>query len=259
MRLKIRMSGSVIATLFVIASCSSSLGDVWPVYYRPPRRVQVVGPFLHAASGMTFPEEVADFRRDSVHQLDEEFLGIRVTYAHKTESDPVSISVLVHPAIFVHPAFPLTWTSDVPEQEKREILDNLAVSVFRNEWEYLPFIKTTGHPEMIGEAPITISQLDSTYVGRQATFEYEDVSWWGRRRLMQSELFIFPFIRDHWIVKYWTTHLKGADCSAEFERFLGNLEWELMTPNTRVNLTPAISAHPTLFVPTSRCRLRARR
>jgi len=30
-------------------------------------------------------------------------------------------------------------------------------------------------------------------------------------------------------------------------------------PNTRVNLTPAISAPPTSFVPTSRCRLRARR
>jgi hypothetical protein len=32
-----------------------------------------------------------------------------------------------------------------------------------------------------------------------------------------------------------------------------------MPSNTPLNLTPAISAHPTPFVPTSRCRLAARR
>jgi uncharacterized protein YigA (DUF484 family) len=80
---------------------------------------------------------------------------------------------------------------------------------------------------LIQERKVSLQQGTATYLGRMATFEYEEV-FTGQRQLLRSHLYLFCFVGDKWVIKYRFTHPRFFDATKELDEFMKNLSWTLI-------------------------------
>src|SRR5512135_3255623 len=63
-----------------------------------PGPIEVPGIYVNAASGMTFPPAVGEFKRSGIYRFDRDERDVGVDYNHLTESSGIAASVYIYPA-----------------------------------------------------------------------------------------------------------------------------------------------------------------
>jgi hypothetical protein len=183
-----------------------------------PEVFKADGDYTHAASGMTFPPRVGNFKRNNLIHYDTKNLDMSAGYELVTVTGTVAATVYVYPApslIFIgSPPHVVAAARDLSAQNefdarKREVM------------HFRPGVI------LIQERKVSLQQGTATYLGRMATFEYEEV-FTGQRQLLRSHLYLFCFVGDKWVIKYRFTHPRFFDATKELDEFMKNLSWTLI-------------------------------
>jgi len=185
-----------------------------------PEIVKLQGTYTHPASGMTFPARIGDFERSAVLRKDTQGDHVSARY------DLISLAVSVSVAVDIYPA-PHFDTAGLPPEMVAAARENLS----QREFEFRRRETMSSHPGtvLIQEGEVSLPQKDNPYLGRMAVFEYEDM-FARQLQPLRSQLYLFCFAGNDWIIKYQFTYPRNADAMYEIENFMMNLPWTLKQP-----------------------------
>jgi hypothetical protein len=169
--------------------------------------------YVHAASYMTFPPAVGEFRRVDVRQYDDSGLDVSVGYNAGGAADGIAATVYVYPAppivsvgspTSVIAAARSTSTEQEFKTRQREIMG--------------------AHPDakMLSEGDATLRQGSESYVRRKAAFAFEQ-GFARKQQRVGSELYVFGFVGGEWIVKYRFTYPIDLDAANRIATFMRDL------------------------------------
>ena len=197
----------------VLFGCST----MRPKHLARPEVISAEGNFTHAASGMTFPHSVGDFQRSKVLRYDTENLDMSAGY------DLITVMGSVAATIYVYPA-PSLISIGSPPNVVAAARDRLAQNEFEARKREVMHFRPGAL--LIEEREVSLQQGNATYLGKMATFEYEEV-FAGQRQLLRSHLYFFCFAGGKWVIKYRFTHPRFFDATKEIDEFMKNLLWTL--------------------------------
>jgi len=203
--------------IFIIAIVLSGCPAARTKPLAQPEAVAIQGVYTHPASGMTFPTSIGDFERSAVLLKDTRGHYVNARY------DLLSMAVSVAVDIDLYPA-PHLDTVGLPSAMVGIARENLS----QQEFESRRREAMSSRPDavLVQEREITLPQSNNPFAGKMALFEYEDV-FSRQRQLLRSQLYLFCFAGDAWIIKYQFIYPKNADASQEIENFMMNLPWTL--------------------------------
>jgi len=191
----------------VLAACSST-----PQHLAKPETIPANGPYTHAASGMSFPPAVGEFRRISLLRYDSATRDVSADYFMPDPSGGIAATVFVDPA---PPLVPVGSPADLPaaraiscesevDRRKREIL-NLHPSA-----------------QVLQERSVSIVQGGAPHRGKAAEFEY-DGTFGGQRQTVHAEVYLFCYVGKGWALEYRFTTPKTYDAGSRIAAFIKNL------------------------------------
>ncbi|HVU16425.1 MAG TPA: hypothetical protein VHD32_05850 [Candidatus Didemnitutus sp.] len=169
----------------------------------------------HPASGMRFPERVADFQRENFSQTGRKGLNFQCDYRL---SGP---GALVLATVTMYPAPSATGATEGIIHEARP---GLAESEYQLEVKQI----LAGHPNTVvsDEKEFALAQGMQKHVGRMAEFQYSDTIE-GRFQPVVSRLYLFNNVDEKWAVRFRITFPKGATADRVISEFLSSLHWSL--------------------------------
>lgn len=175
-----------------------------------PEPIPVKGTYVHAASGMTFPTAVADFRRTNIYKFDVQALDVGVNY------DLTGLTGRILISVYVYPAPPLAAGGD---------LQAARAAACRREFDLRAREIVTFHPgaRMIQTRVVPARSGEPT-PGRMGTFAFDHVSD-GERVALHSELYIFCFVGGGWAFEYRVTHQQSFAAAPLVAAFIDQLKW----------------------------------
>ena len=193
----------------VLVACSST-----PQHLAKPETIPATGAYTHAASGMSFPTAVGDFRRISLLRYDSAARDVSADYFMPDPSGGIAATVFVDPA---PPLVPVGSPADLPaaraiscesevDRRKREIL-NLHPSA-----------------QLLQERSVSLVQGGAPHRGKAAEFEY-DGTFGGQRQAVHAEVYLFCYVGKGWALEYRFTTPKTYDAGGRIAAFMKSLSW----------------------------------
>ena len=214
--------GSAVLILWILAGCQtqparapapappSGSAAQAAVILRPPDHS-----IVHPASGMRFPESVAEFRRGDFTQSPNGGLLFTCDYRLSGPGAPVTATVTLYPA-----------PSATAEHEGliREARPGLADAEYQMEVKKI----LNDHPQttVVAEHEYALAQGVSRHVGRFVEFEYPDHVA-GKLQNLTTRLYLFNNVDETWAVKFRFTYPHGAPADKVVTDFLAELRWSL--------------------------------
>jgi len=176
-----------------------------------PQADVVEGAYTHVGSGMTFPITAGDFRRVTVHKLDDEGLEIGAEYAFAQPQGSTFATVYVYPAVAVADvgAPPGTVSGD-------------GAMLAKKEFEKRKLAILDAHPgtRLISESNVAATNWGYIRLGRIATFEYEDTA---TGQMLRSDLWVYHFFSVRWALRYLITSPKTVDTTGFLANFMAGV------------------------------------
>jgi hypothetical protein len=193
----------------VLAACSSA-----PRPLARPETIAVNGAYTHAASGMSFPTAVGDFRRVTLLRYDSAARNVSAYYFMPAPSGGIAATVYVDPA---PPMVPAASPADVPTA--RAISCESEVDRRKREIYNL-------HPsaQLLQERNVSLVQAGASHRGKVAEFEY-DGDFGGQRQAVHAEVYLFCYVGSHWALEYRFTTPKTFDAGSRIAGFMKGLSW----------------------------------
>jgi hypothetical protein len=169
----------------------------------------------HPASGMRFPERVADFQRVSFTQSGGKGLIFNCDYRLSGPGALVLATVTLYPA---------PSATGATEGLIREVRPGLADSEYQLEVKRI----LASHPNTVvsEEREMALAQGLQKHIGRYVEFEYSDTIE-GRFQPVVSRLYLFNNVDEKWAVRFRITFPKGATAEKVIAEFLTALHWSL--------------------------------
>ncbi|HEY4300685.1 MAG TPA: hypothetical protein VGM73_07425 [Candidatus Didemnitutus sp.] len=169
----------------------------------------------HPASGMRFPERVAEFERVDFKQSSGKGLIFTCDYRLSGPGALVLATVTLYPA---------PSASGATEGLIREARPGLADSEYQLEVKRI----LASHPNTVvsEEKEIALAQGLQKHVGRYVEFEYSDTIE-SRFQPVVSRLYLFNNVDEKWAVRFRLTFPKGAIAEKVITEFLSALHWSL--------------------------------
>jgi hypothetical protein len=197
-----------------------------------PGEVAVQGRYVHAGSGMAFPTEGtaagSRFVRVTVTQFDDKGRDVSANYDVPTPSGRMRISAYVYP---VPLAFNLLSPNPAAESAARDLDPMLRNTICQQEVGRRETELITLHPEaeLIREDTIAAPHGKTMVPGTVAVYETNDFvnNTPGRVR---SELYIFCYVQDLWVVKYRVTPVQDKTSEAVLADFMRQVPWASDVP-----------------------------
>jgi hypothetical protein len=221
------------AAILLLTGCvaKSPPGTAAPVLPQPGI-VQAEGPYRHAGSGLVFPvtgtAAGAAFARTRITQFDDKGGDVGGNYDLYMPSGRMLVSTYVYPV-------PLGFRLSAPAGADKSIVQ-LTEVMLRNEL----CLKELGlreqevfdtHPEarLLSEGEIRPPHGEAGVPGKVAVFETDDFIN-KRPGPVRSELYLFCYVGDLWIVKYRATPVRDAASEAILAAFMSQVPWGPTTP-----------------------------
>jgi hypothetical protein len=183
-----------------------------------PEIIKAEDTYTHAASGMIFPLTIGDFKRSKVIRYDAEGLDMSAGYDSATAAGPLSATVYVYPA---QSLVSIESPPDVIVAARNRLAQNEFEARKREIMQFRPGVV------MIEERDVSLQQGNTSYSGRMATFEYQEM-FAGQRQLLHSHLYVYCYVGGKWVIKYRFTHPRFFDATKEMNEFMKNLSWTLI-------------------------------
>jgi hypothetical protein len=175
-----------------------------------PELIAVDGSYTHEGSNLTLPASYGEFRRTSLRRYDTKALDVSAGYDLVVATDQIAATVYVYPAPSI--------TSILSPPEVIALARSLAANQeFQDRKQEI--IRAHPSARLLSERDVP-PPLDSIpLMGRVATFEFEDV-FAGQSQELRSDLYLFSYVADKWIVKYRFTYATSSDASKRIEDFI---------------------------------------
>ncbi|OWJ64270.1 hypothetical protein [Inquilinus limosus] len=197
-----------------------------------PGEVAVQGRYVHAGSGLAFPAGGAAagtrFTRVTVTQFDTKGLDVSANYDVPTPSGRMRISAYVYP---VPLAFNLVSPTPAADSTAQDLDSGLRNTVCQQEVGRRETELTTLHPEaeLIREDTVAAPHGETKVPGTVAIYETSDFINSTPKRV-RSELYIFCYVQDRWIVKYRVTPVQDRTSEAILADFMKQVPWTTRPP-----------------------------
>jgi hypothetical protein len=182
--------------LIMLTGCSGPS----PQYLTRPEAISVSGPYVHQASGFSFPVIAGEFVRGSVQKYDAQGQDISVAY------NLTDRSRLIAATIYVYPSPPIISIGS-PPSVIQTVRSHLCNQEFNTRMQEI----MAAHPNA---RPVDTSGQPASTAEHFSLFEYEEVFANVRQPLL-SELELSCHVNDKWTVKYRITYPR--DLSVEYE------------------------------------------
>ncbi|WP_343716500.1 hypothetical protein [Inquilinus sp.] len=219
--------------LLVLAGCAKpKASDGTTPILSKPGEVTAEGRYVHGGSGMVFPTEGmaagARFVRITITQFDDKGGDVSANYDVPTPSGRMRISAYVYP---VPLAFRLLSPTAAADSTVRDLDSGLRDTVCQQEVGRRETELTTLHPEakLVREDTVAAPSGEAKVPGTVAVYETSDFinNTPGRVR---SDLYIFCYVRDLWIVKYRVTPVQDRTSEAILADFMKQVPWTPRRP-----------------------------
>lgn len=173
-----------------------------------PVPIEASGDYAHTASGMILPPSVAGFRRVGVYRYDAAARDVSANYHLDLASGRVLASAYVYP---MPPAGGAT-REDACRQE------------FALRQGELTGVRRGAR--LLAEGAAAPPKGFAGIPGYRAAYGIEG-SIGGQPRLLRTELHVFCFVAERWIIKYRFTGPEAPDTARAIETFATSLRWTL--------------------------------
>lgn len=183
-----------------------------------PVPIEAEESYVHEASGMAFPLEVAMFRRDGVTRYDAQGLDVGAAYAARTEAGAVAASVFVYPAPSVAS---LGSPAGVAEGARAALCGQQFEGARADVARSLPDAR------LVVEEEVAAPHGEPLAFGRMAVFETVAA---GQRPGLRATLRLYCPWASPWAVKYRVTGPDAALAAAPAEAFMTALPWPKAPP-----------------------------
>lgn len=186
-------------------------------YLERPEAFQADGPYIHGASGMTFPTAVGDFKRGRLFRYDTAGLDVSAGYNWLGPAGPIVATV------YVYPAGPSAAEGGAPPAAARA---RWCADEFAARQHEIVAV----HPDakLIQERDILLARGDAPFPGKAASYRFEAM-FAGRRRPVRSELDIFCHVAGRWAFEYRFTFPDSPAAADLIETFMRDLPWTIAT------------------------------
>ncbi len=177
---------------------------------------RVQGNYVQPASGMTFPQIVGDFRRESVRQNQPDATDISVGYQRRHPGAEIVGTVYSYPT----PVPPATVAGDAPEV-RNKLCGALAAQIVK--------AIETDYPSAhrLQTNLITLIQNGVVQNGYHARYSMTVPNFMNRPlQGVQTEAYVFCYAGGKWTVEYRFTYPESAtDAANAIAQFMNNLKW----------------------------------
>jgi hypothetical protein len=192
-----------------LVACGST-----PHQLAKPETIPANGPYTHAASGMSFPAAVGDFRRVTLLRYDSASRDVSAYYFLPAPAGGIAATVYVDPA---PPMVPAASPADLPTA--RAISCESEVDRRKREIYNL-------HPsaQLLQERNVSLVQAGAPHRGKVAEFEYDD-DFGGQRQAVHAEVYLFCYVGSRWALEYRFTTPKTFDAGNRIAAFMKGLSW----------------------------------
>jgi hypothetical protein len=182
-----------------------------------PAPVAVEGEFVHAPSGMAFPERIGAFQRVDVKRYDAEGRNVSVGYNLARGPFVLIATAYVYPQ--PEPSSFLAGEEAVEEWRARLDLRELQANV-----SAVASAHREDALEETSRGPVSVRSQGGTHEGTRVSWDM--VNALGTPRLRgTTHLHLFCRVGDGWIVKFRFTHPRGVDCAPAIDALMSGLRW----------------------------------
>jgi hypothetical protein len=179
-------------------------------------RLNVQGPYVQAASGMTFPESVDDFRRVSVLQYKPDGSDMSAGYIRAQPNAEIVATAYSFPS-----PIPSAAAAGQPvDQVRNSICRGVAGGVVRDMRTANPTLKP-----LSADQP-TLTQNGVAQNGYHAVYSMTAPIFMNRQQqAVKDEVYIFCYAGGKWTVEYRFTYPVATDAGQSIAQFMNDLKW----------------------------------
>jgi hypothetical protein len=213
-----------VMVLLVLAGCAGARSSTQSLL--KPGDVAAQGGYVHMGSGLAFPTEGtaggARFTRTSITRFDAKGQDVGANYDVLTPSGQMVITAYVYP---VPLAFELHAPTAAGEAAARRLDPLLRDAMCHQEMGRREGEITTLHPEakLIREDTVAVPHDETSVPGAVAVYELRDAE--NPSGLARSELYVFCYVRDFWVVKYRITPVRDHASKEILADFMRQVPW----------------------------------
>ena len=181
--------------------------------------LQPEGPYTQAASGMTFPLAVGDFKRDKVVRYKPDGTDESAGYNRVEPRHEIAGTVYVFPS-------PRLTSIGSPQNVIEDARARLCEVQFRSVQKEV----TGAHPDakLVREEEVSLVQNGVTFVGHRASYSLTNPVFFGRRQqASRSDATIFCYAGGKWTVEYRFDYPDDYDAGAAIGDFIRDLSWTI--------------------------------
>ncbi len=173
-------------------------------------RINATGTWIHQASGLPFPERIANYRRGAINQYDRRGTDVGVGYNFEGDDASVAFTVYVRP--------PVTLESGAPASLAEQ---------FEIEKEVIRIHHPGTRESWVREESFLTEKIP--VLAKSAEFEYTE-NFSLHRQPVISQLYLFE--REGWFIKYRLTFAKDQEQQARqvARRMLEKAPWGNRAP-----------------------------
>jgi hypothetical protein len=179
-------------------------------------RLNVQGPYVQAASGMTFPESVNDFRRVTVLQYKPDGSDMSVGYVRAQPNAEIVATAYSFPS-------PTPAAADAGQpmnQIRSKICGAVAGGVVRDMRAANPSRKL-----LQADQP-SLTQNGVAQNGYHAVYSMTAPTFMNRQQeAVKDEVYIFCYAGGRWTVEYRFTYPAATDAGPSIAQFMTDLKW----------------------------------
>lgn len=194
------LSRAAVVSLLLCSGCGQSSSS-------PAQPQTSSEPYVHRATGFTFPATVGEFTRAQISKYNSEGTDVGVGYNLYTPTKQIAVTVFVYPA-------PLAVDASAQDKACAAQFESVKADIER------------GHRDVhqIAESTIPSPAPNFDNAGKKAVYNYEDV-FAGTAQPLRSEADLYCYVSGPWFVAYRTTTPKNTDYEPDLRRLMHDLTW----------------------------------
>ncbi len=181
--------------------------------------VQADGTYTQAATGMTYPVAVDDFKRHKIIRYKNDGTDESTGYNRETPLTEISMTVYVFPS-----------PSLVSVGSPQYVIDDAREHLCRGQFEAIQHEILNAHPDavMVSEGSATLTQGAATYNGHQSFYTDTNSNFFGRKNVSsRSDVYMFCYAGGKWTVEYRVDYPANYDATGPIANFMRDLVWTI--------------------------------
>jgi len=177
------------------------------------------GSYTQAATGMTYPDSVGQFRRVNIIRYKADGSDESAGYNDAAPMREINMTVYVFPS---PPILSIGSPRSVVEDTRRQLC--------QSQYEKVQQEVRGAHPDavLVEKKDASLTQTGITYAGHFASYDLTNTKFFGRVDVpSRSEAYLYCYVGGKWSVEYRIDYPRDFDATDSIARFMNDLVWTI--------------------------------